>query len=63
MVELVVGDGGTGFGAGEPHLDRMLARLALYTVPAAPRPVRRYGDAGREVQVRLGAARHPGVGR
>jgi len=63
LVELVVGDGGTGFGTGEPHLDRMLARLALYTVPALPRPGRAFGDAGREVQVRLGTARNPRVGR
>ena len=62
-VELVVGDGGTGFGTGEPHLDRILARLALYMVPAAPRPVRAYSDAAREVQVRLGAERHPRAGR
>jgi len=62
-VELVVGDGGTGFGTGEPHLDRILARLALYMVPAAPRPVRAYGDAAREVQVRLGTERYPRVGR
>ena len=63
LVELVVGDGGTGFGTGESHLDRMLARLALYTVPALPRPGRAFGDAGREVQVRLGTARNPRVGR
>jgi len=63
LVELVVGVRGTGFGTGEPHLDRMLACLALYTVPAVPRPGRAFGDAGREVRVRLGAARNPRVAR
>ena len=52
QIEVVTAEGTSGLGAGERHLDRILERLALYTIPRAPRPI----DAGgeREVRVRLG---------
>jgi uncharacterized protein (DUF58 family) len=55
LVELVTAEGMLEFGAGEVHLDRILARLALYAVPAMPRPLRVRVGPGREVRVRLGA--------
>ena len=56
-VELVTAEGTSGFGAGDAHLDRMLAHLALYTIPGAPRPVRAGSDVAREVRLRLGVPR------
>ncbi len=53
QVDVATAEGHTGFGAGERHLDRILEHLALYQVPAAPRPVAA-GD--REVRVPLGRA-------
>jgi uncharacterized protein (DUF58 family) len=62
VVELVAGEGSTGSGTGETHLDRMLACLALYTIPARPRPPRANGDLGHEVRVRLGVERRGEAG-
>lgn len=56
QVDLATADGSTGFGLGEAHLDRMLERLALYGVPAAPRPLAIPTGPGRVVHVRLDAA-------
>jgi uncharacterized protein (DUF58 family) len=53
QIELLTAEGTSGVGGGERHLDRVLQRLALYTIPPAPRPVET-GDRGRTVRVRLG---------
>ncbi len=58
-VELITAEGGSGLGAGETHLDRILERLAVYKTPSAPRRIRMNGNGGREMRVRLGA-RNPG---
>jgi uncharacterized protein (DUF58 family) len=55
QVELLTADGGTGFGQGEAHLDRILERLALYEPPEAPRPLAIPGALGRAVHIRLDA--------
>jgi len=58
-LQLATAEGTTGFGQGEAHLDRILERLALYTRPAAPRPLpaRPASDgAARAVTIRLGVS-------
>ncbi len=57
LVQLVTGDGATGFGQGEGQLDRILERLALYEAPAAPRPLAIPADATRAVHIRMDARR------
>ena len=56
QVQLATAEGSTGFGQGEPHLDRILERLALYEAPAAPRPLAS-PEEGRTVHIRLDAPR------
>jgi hypothetical protein len=51
----VTAEGGTGFGQGDSHLDRILERLALYQVPEAPRPLAIPAEGGRAIHVRLDA--------
>jgi len=58
-VEVVTADGGTGYGEGEAHLDRVLARLALYQAPAAPRPLPAPAPGGRAVRLTLGTGVGP----
>jgi uncharacterized protein (DUF58 family) len=57
QVDLATADGTTGFGQGEAHLDRILERLALYEVPAAPRLTASPMESGRAVRIRLDAPR------
>ncbi|HSB80602.1 MAG TPA: DUF58 domain-containing protein [Candidatus Methylomirabilis sp.] len=57
QVQLVTAEGSTEFGQGEAHLDRILERLALYEVPASPRPLPISAGSGRTVQIRLDARR------
>ena len=53
QVQLVTAEGSTGIGQGEAHLDRILAQLALYEVPAAPRPPAIPAEPGRTIHIRL----------
>jgi uncharacterized protein (DUF58 family) len=58
-VDVVTAEGSTGFGQGEPHLDRALTRLALYETPAAPRPLPPAAGC-RCIRVALGERRSSG---
>jgi uncharacterized protein (DUF58 family) len=62
QVQMVTADGSTGLGEGEPHLDRILERLALYEAPAAPRPLAS-PEEGRTVHIRLDAPRATPTGK
>lgn len=55
QVHLVTAEGGTGFGQGDSHLDRILECLALYQAPEAPRPLAIPAEGGRAIHVRLDA--------
>ncbi len=59
QVQLVTADGSTGFGQGEPHLDRILERLALFEAPEAPRTLPVPEGPGRSVHIRLDTRRTP----
>jgi uncharacterized protein (DUF58 family) len=63
QVRLLTAEGGTAFGQGPAHLDRILERLALYQVPAAPRPAPAPERTGRAVRIRLDGPRPPAAGR
>jgi uncharacterized protein (DUF58 family) len=58
-VELVTAEESSGVGGGEPHLDRILRLLALYTIPDRPRSVAAGRGIDREIRVRLGASPSP----
>jgi uncharacterized protein (DUF58 family) len=62
QVQLMTAEGGTGFGQGEPHLDRILGRLAVYRAPEALRPLALSGEPGRTLRIRLDSRRTPGAG-
>jgi uncharacterized protein (DUF58 family) len=62
-LELVTAEGTTGLGQGPTHLDRLLERLALYEVPAAPRTVAPPDPARRSARIRLDGPRPPAAGR
>jgi len=62
-VQLVTPEGITSFGQGPAHLDRVLERLALYEVPAAPRHTPAPERAGRSVRIRLDGPRPAAAGR
>jgi uncharacterized protein (DUF58 family) len=59
QLELATAEGTSGFGGGERHLGRVLERLALYTVPPAPRPIES-GGGERVIRVRLGRSGEAG---
>jgi uncharacterized protein (DUF58 family) len=63
QVRLLTAEGGTAFGQGPGHLDRILERLALYEVPAAPRPAPAPDRTGRTVRIRLDGLRPPAAGK